>query len=130
MKILKIHRTHIKEFRTVTRFLLLMFGLMLCAIVLPKPDMVIGLAGYVPLHTLFEVLAISIAFMVFSVGWSTQKFGGRQNILWLSGLFLGVGILDISHMLSYAGMPAFVTSSSPEKAINFWLAARLFAAIG
>jgi hypothetical protein len=40
-----------------------------------------------------------------------------------------VAILDMSHCLSYAGMPDFITPSGPEKAILFWLAARSLAAL-
>jgi len=41
-----------------------------------------------------------------------------------------VAMLDFSHALSYVGMPDLVTPSSPQKAINFWLSARLLAAVG
>jgi len=34
-------------------------------------------------------------------------------------------LLDIGHMISYTGMPDFLTPSSPTKAIYFWLAAKL-----
>lgn len=42
--------------------------------------------------------------------------------------FLAVGLIDLAHTLSFAGMPDLVTPSSPEKAINFWLAGRFVAA--
>lgn len=43
--------------------------------------------------------------------------------------YLAVGLLDSAHLLSYRGMPDFITPASPEKAIDFWLAARLIAAL-
>jgi len=42
--------------------------------------------------------------------------------------FLAVGLIDAAHLMSYRGMPDFVTPAHPEKAINFWLAARYVAA--
>ncbi|MDP2194345.1 MAG: MASE3 domain-containing protein, partial [Alphaproteobacteria bacterium] len=41
-----------------------------------------------------------------------------------------VAILDFSHLLSYTGMPDYVTPSGPDKGIYFWLVARLLLAIG
>lgn len=88
-----------------------------------------GMAHYMPLHILLETISIVIAMLVFAVGWHAYRKEMTGNILLLSCVFLGVGILDFSHLLSYAGMPDFVTPSAPEKAINFWLAARSLAAM-
>lgn len=38
--------------------------------------------------------------------------------------FTAVALLDYLHCISYAGMPAFMTASSTEKSIYFWLMAR------
>ena len=103
--------------------------LMAGALWLPAPRMASGLAQYVPLHTALEVVAISVAVLVFAVGWNTQRHHPSQAVLWTSALFLGVGLLDLSHTLSYSGMPDFVTPSGAEKAIHFWFAARAMAAL-
>ena len=50
--------------------------------------------------------------------------------MWLGIIFLAVGLSDFLHVLSYAGMPVFITPSGAEKAINFWLVARSFAVLG
>ncbi|MDP1784230.1 MAG: EAL domain-containing protein, partial [Sulfuricurvum sp.] len=42
----------------------------------------------------------------------------------------GVAVLDFSHVISYTGMPEFVTPSGIEKAIYFWLAARILSSVG
>ncbi|WP_458734877.1 EAL domain-containing protein [Zobellella taiwanensis] len=86
-----------------------------------------GLANYAPLHTLLEVAAIAMAVMVFAIAWTTQQYRASRQGLVAGLAFLGVALLDLSHVLSYQGMPDFVTPSSPEKAINFWLAARTLA---
>lgn len=97
--------------------------------IFPTPDVAKGLSSYVPLHTVMEVLAVSVAAMVFGISWATHRLRPNSRALVLGVSFLGVALLDLSHTLSYAGMPDFVTPSSPEKAINFWLAARLLAAL-
>ena len=88
-----------------------------------------GISGYVPLHTLFETVAVVIAGLVFAVSWNAYSRELPGNTLLLGCAFLGVGLLDFSHLLSFPGMPDYVTPSSPEKAINFWLAARTLAAL-
>ncbi|TAK94694.1 MAG: response regulator, partial [Aquabacterium sp.] len=66
---------------------------------------------------------------VFASGWNAYSRNLPRHALILACAFLGVAMLDFAHALSYAGMPHFVTASSPQKAINFWLMARLLAAV-
>ena len=110
-------------------WLLGLLAALLVVRVLPAPDAARGLSSYLPLHTIMEILSIAVAAMVFGIAWVTQKYrlNGRALVLGIG--LLGVALLDVSHALSYAGMPDFVTPSHPEKAINFWLAARGMAAI-
>ena len=100
------------------------------AMLLPAPDATRGLAGYVPLHTALEVVAIAIAAMIFGISWTTRKFQHSGRALVLGLTFLGVALLDLCHLLSYQGMPDFLSPSGPEKAITFWLAARTVAVLG
>ncbi len=88
-----------------------------------------GLAAYLPLHILLESSSIVVAILLFTIGWHANKRGVAANIVIVSCAFLGVAMLDFSHTLSFSGMPDFITPSGPEKAINFWLAARLLAAL-
>jgi diguanylate cyclase (GGDEF)-like protein len=80
-------------------------------------------------HQCLEILAILVAGLIFTVGWTTYGLHRQRNILLVSCAFLGVAIADTSHMLSYPGMPSFFTPSGPEKAIHFWLLARYLAAV-
>ena len=89
-----------------------------------------GLAAYLPLHTAMEIFTIVVASLVFAVGWNSYSSEQARNIVLLSCAFLAVALLDLAHALSFPGMPAFVTPNSAEKAIDFWLAARLCAALG
>ena len=85
-------------------------------------------ADYVALHTVLEVISVVVSSMVFALAWNLRdRPGNRQTLLLGIGL-LGVCLIDLTHLLSYAGMPDLVTPSGAEKAINFWLAARAVAA--
>ena len=114
----------------------MLFGVTALALAVPAvlaispPPGLRGMANYLPLHMALETLAIVIAGLVFAVGWNAKRHQLPGNILLLAAVFLGVGLLDFSHTLSFAGMPSFITPSDPEKAINFWLAARTLAALG
>nr|WP_059419982.1 EAL domain-containing protein [Sulfuricella sp. T08] len=87
-----------------------------------------GLSRFLPLHSFMETIAIVVAVLVFGIGWNAYSVERPFNIVLLSCAFLAVGLLDFAHMLSYAGMPDFVTPSGVQKGIDFWLAARFLAA--
>ena len=84
--------------------------------------------NYLPLHTGLEFFSISVAILIFAIVWHTREMHVDGRSLFLASLFLGVALLDFLHVISYMGMPDFVTPSAPGKAIHFWLAARLLAA--
>lgn len=86
--------------------------------------------SYLPLHTALEFFAIAVAILIFAIVWHTREKHNDSRSLFLASVFLGVALIDFMHTLSYLGMPTFVTPNSPHKAITFWLAARLLAAIG
>ena len=80
------------------------------------------------MHTTAELVAVAVAFLVFAVCWHTDAGERAGNVLIIGCGFLAVGLIDVAHLLSYKGMPEFVTPGHTEKAINFWLAARYVAA--
>ena len=88
-----------------------------------------GLSRFLPLHSFMETFAVVVAVLVFGIGWNAYSAERPFNIVLLSCAFLAVGLLDFAHMLSYAGMPDFVTPSGVQKGIDFWLAARFLAAM-
>ena len=126
---MKLHPSHRDEARTAAWTLALLGFLLLLVWVMPAPAELAGIAQYLPLHTALETLAIVVGGLIFAVGWNTPRSESSRNILLLACAFLGVALLDLAHTLSYAGMPAFVTPSGVEKAIDFWLAARALAAL-
>ncbi|MCQ4284689.1 EAL domain-containing protein [Pseudomonas stutzeri] len=80
-----------------------------------------------PLHIAVETFSIVIAALVFAVAWHSQQPVHRSNPL-LACAFLAIALLDLAHMLSYRGMPVWVTPASAEKAIAFWLVSRVLLA--
>ena len=124
-----VHPSHLTESRQAFRVVMLL-AVILCAVLLyPKLIYSPALANYLSLHISLEVVAVCVSVLIFAIGWNTQKFLQSPRIIWLSAWFLGVALLDLSHLLSFAGMPDFVTPASADKGINFWLAGRTFAAI-
>jgi PAS domain S-box-containing protein len=87
-----------------------------------------GLASYLPLHMFAETFSIVVSMMVFGVAWNVYSAERPGNIIILACALLAIGLMDFAHMLSFKGMPDFITPSGPEKAINLWLAARLVTA--
>ncbi|HUH58614.1 MAG TPA: EAL domain-containing protein [Candidimonas sp.] len=85
-------------------------------------------ATYLAVHTAMEIFAVIVAAMIFSVGWHSFNGDMPRSIVILSSAFLGVALLDLGHLLSVSGMPDFITPSSVQKGIEFWLAARFLAA--
>ncbi|UCV22022.1 MASE3 domain-containing protein [Ferribacterium limneticum] len=103
--------------------LILVFGQML-----PAAKLFDSPSNYLPLHTLLEFIAMAVSAMVFALAWNLRNQGINSHRVILGAGFLAVALVDFAHALSYAGMPALLTPSSPEKAINFWLAGRYIAA--
>lgn len=125
---LVLHPSHRRAMRSVLGFVACLILLLFAFRFLIKP-VTLGNAHYLPLHTLLETSSVVIAMMVFAVGWNAHRRGMPGHHLLLGCAFLGVGLLDFSHMLSYSGMPDYVTPSDPEKGIDFWLAARILASV-
>ena len=129
MTFVRLHSSHQLKLRKIA------ITISLLAIVMLLSSALLSLYGarivgyYLPLHTILESFTVVVASLVFSVGWNAYRRELPSNILLLACAFLGVGMLDFSHMLSFTGMPDFVTPSGPKKAIIFWLAARSLAAI-
>lgn len=88
-----------------------------------------GVAHYAWLHTALETGTTVVACMVFGVAWNAYSAERPGNILLLALGLLASGLVGTLHLLSYAGMPDFITPSGAEKAINFWLAERLLFAL-
>ena len=111
-------------------WLAVLFMVMLLSIALPTGVTVQGIPYYLEWHALMEVASIVVSAMVFAVGWRSRTRPGSVDMTFLAILFLAVGMIDFAHTFSYAGMPGYFSENNPDKHLNFWMAARLLAAIG
>ncbi|OGS72261.1 MAG: hypothetical protein A2063_02805 [Gallionellales bacterium GWA2_60_142] len=96
---------------------------------LPTPAVFRGIANYQPMHMTMELFSIVVAMLIFGVVWNAYSDERAGNVMIIACAMLAVGLIDFVHMLSFKGMADLVTPSGPEKAINFWLAARFLAAL-
>lgn len=83
---------------------------------------------FLAFHNVVEISSIVIAFTVVISAWFHYRETGSLFSLLIVLTFTGAGFLDLIHTLSYAGMPPFLTPSSPNKASTFWISARLWEA--
>lgn len=93
-------------------------------------DIVLSVDGYLIFHLITEFSSIVVSFAIFSIGWYGYKQQPDVRNLAIAVTFLGVGLLDFVHALSYNGMPDFLSTNTIDKAAIYWLAARLVGAIG
>jgi len=84
---------------------------------------------FVFLHTVTELFAVVVAMLIFTTGYRAMLSERKGAVVWLGLAFLGVGLLDLLHTMSYVGMPDALTPNTPQKSIVFWLAARGLAAV-
>jgi PAS domain S-box-containing protein len=96
----------------------------------PRDPYTGGLTSYLPFHMFAETVSIVVSIMIFGIMWNTPSPARSGGLMALSCAMLAAGLIDFGHMLSVSRMPDFVTPSSPEKGIAFWLAARMVVAVG
>ncbi|MHB8949115.1 MAG: putative bifunctional diguanylate cyclase/phosphodiesterase [Rhodoferax sp.] len=95
----------------------------------PARQFVFAPAIFVFFHNVLELFAVVVAMLIFMTGYRAVLSAREGAVVLLGVVFLGVGLLDLLHALSYVGMPDAVSANSPHKSMFFWLAARLLAAL-
>jgi hypothetical protein len=124
-----LHPSYRTSMRRMAAFLLLLAGIQLLAWLLPTWADFKGVPYYLPLHELLETASIIVSMMVFAVGWNSRNSNLSGNVVLLASVFFSVAGLDFLHTISYVGMPDYISSNDSQKHLNFWLSARLFAAL-
>ena len=71
------------------------------------------------IHSFFEMFSIFVAFSIFLYGWNTYPYILTKTYLWLPVVFFSIGVFDLFHMITYPGMPPFITESSLNKTLWF-----------
>lgn len=75
-------------------------------------------------HTILELFAILISGLIVASAWHTLDRTKQSNAQVFVVGFLVVMACDVMHVLTYKGMPTFITESSTPQAIFFWLMGR------
>jgi len=81
------------------------------------------------LRTAADIFSVVVSALIFITGYRAILSVRKAATVWLGVAFLGVGLLDAMHLMSYADMPAAITPNSSQKQLFFWINARLLAAV-
>jgi len=121
------------RFNTVWNMVTIMSIFLIVMIAAPYVYLTPNLGSFVSIHTILEFISVLVALSVGTFVWlmweGFDDYCGKFVLVF--GLsFFAVGIIDIMHTLSYNGMPIFITPSSQQKSIFFWLCARYLVTLG
>jgi len=123
------YNRHTHPYQTAAGWALLVLAIpLLWWVSHPARQVVFEPMQFVFWHSVAELFAVVVAMLVFVTGYRAILSARKGAVVLLGVAFLGVGLLDFLHTLSYVGMPDAVTANTPHKSMFFWLAARLLAA--
>lgn len=97
----------------------------------PYATGIFSVEEYLMIHSLLEFVTLFVSFTIFSVVWLIRDGldDDRSHFILFLGInFLAVGVFDILHALTFAGMPEIIGTSCAQKATFFWLLARYWLA--
>ena len=83
---------------------------------------------YLPVHYFLETASFVVGFSIFAVYWHASRVMRDAQGIFIGTAFFAVAAIDVMHALSFPGMPEFVTPSSVDKGILYWLSFRLWLA--
>lgn len=81
-------------------------------------------SAFLMTHIILEMTSIFIAISIAVQGWLFTRIGDNYKQLIFSSLFFAVGVFDVLHILTVAGMPGFLMVE-PALSGWFWLMARI-----
>ncbi|MCX5875679.1 MAG: hypothetical protein NT087_05165 [Deltaproteobacteria bacterium] len=63
--------------------------------------------NYLLFHSLVEIFSIAVAGSLFSIAWTSRRYGRNPYLLFIGIAYLFVGGIDLLHTLSFTGMNIF-----------------------
>ena len=78
---------------------------------------------FLTFHTLAELFAIVISFIMFAFAWSTFTFARNTFLMFLACSYFWIGSLDLLHAFVYKGMHLFIEGSG-NLSVGIWLVTR------
>lgn len=88
-----------------------------------------GIVDFLPIHTALETFSVVISILIFVIAWESKREQNYLNVTVVASGFIAVALIDFAHLLSYPGMPDFVTPANVNKSIFFWLCGRMISAL-
>ena len=88
----------------------------------------LSLHNYLLLHTLLEILSVTVAFVMLAIAWNTWQFSTNHFLLFLGIGYAFIGGVDLLHTLAYRGMGVFRVPGS-NLATQLWIIARYMEAV-
>jgi diguanylate cyclase (GGDEF)-like protein/PAS domain S-box-containing protein len=118
------------RFRVQTWWAGVLTALFLAGLALPGLVFFTQPSDYAILHTILEFTSMAISLMVVALAWNMRDIEQNSQVMLIGWFSLGILLVDLAHTLSFPGMPPLVSDSTVQKAITFWLAGRIAAAVG
>lgn len=108
-------------------FALLMFFLIILSH--NSIDFKINPSSFLSMHIILELFSLVISLSIALQSWHLSLYNPSRKNLSIGALFLGVGIIDLMHTLTYKGMPFFTFTTTGAHATWFWVTARFSEAL-
>jgi PAS domain S-box-containing protein len=90
----------------------------------------LSLHNHVFIHIALQIIGVVVCVSISLYGLKTFYDTTSKTFLWLSFIFIGIGILDFFYFITYLRMPFFLSDRLLEVSAWFWIAARSTTSIG
>lgn len=84
--------------------------------------------AYIFVHSILEMICVAISFSIMLQSWLTLPHTMSRRTSSIGAVFLGIGMLDTIHILTYQGMPLF--DAAPGSSTWIWSLTRMMESIG
>ena len=118
-----------REIRTVIIVLVGLLFLVLIHQYFENFEQLYNPKNYLSIHILLELISISIASAIALQGWMIFTHTLSRHRLYIGALFLCIALIDILHVLSFNGMPFFITENSVLIPTWLWIISRFLLGI-
>lgn len=84
--------------------------------------------NYLVFHTLAELFAIIVSFILFALAWHAHPFSRDRFLMYLACGFFWIGALDLAHTLTFKGM-GLLPVNEANTATQIWVGTRYLQAL-
>lgn len=128
---MKTYKQILFEQKSLFLYILLIYAIAGTAVVFREPlHGIFGEENYVTIHLVIEIFVAFCSLAIANQIWLSSKFKQNNKIIYTGALFLAMGILGVTHAISYKGMPFFINESDSYAAGWFYMTSRLLFPVG